>query len=130
MSDFRAYFPRFLAIYRPYFPRPGLPKTLSRLFPPAFWASNGIRRDFRAYFPWPARTFAPISPGLLRPLCRLSRLFPRPTVRCADLSRLFTLVRLVFKSRQKTTFALISPDLTARLIDLLVSSDNLIDQFL
>ena len=96
-ADFRAYFPRFLAIFRAYFPWLGFPENsfalispgllglksdhprVSRLFPPAFW-------EYRAYF-------------------------PRPDLVVSDLSRLFPPVRLAFKSRKKATFALISPDL-------------------
>jgi hypothetical protein len=76
-ADFRAYFPRFLAIFRAYFPRAGLPKKPFALISPGLLGLNDIRRDFRVYFPRPSRTFAPISPGLLRRLPTFRAYFPR-----------------------------------------------------
>src|SRR5260370_14818356 len=101
---------------------------LSRLFPPG----DGLAQGFRAYFPRlferfcrPRGSFALISPEVIG----VSPLLPLAEICVLNPFAPISPGKRTIKTWQKSTFALISPDLDASGSHVAVSVNNLVDKF-
>ncbi len=75
---FNSYFPRLLAIFNFYLPRPRLPEIPLTSICPGLLSLQDVPRDFDSYLPRLLESLTPICPGLLGRVRDFNSYLPRP----------------------------------------------------